>query len=148
MLAFLSRIQRHLTLDEFKEAMTDLTFVLWLSPSVVARALQIAREKRMRHEYMVGTRLPKELIKELELIEQVEHADRSTTLRKLLTNAVEDWKLQYYARQYGKRQLTLAKAAQAAGVNVWEMQEYTRAQRTPAQYDLNDLDHDLQVIKR
>lgn len=43
----------------------------------------------MKHECVVGTRLPKELVKELETIERVEHADRSTTLRKLLTSAVE-----------------------------------------------------------
>ena len=100
----------------------------------------------MKHEYMVGTRLPKELIKELEHIERVEHADRSTTLRKLLTTAVEEWKLKYYARQYGERKLTLASAAHQAGVSVWELQEYTREHRIPAQYDTHDVEHDIQTI--
>lgn len=102
----------------------------------------------MKHEYMVGTRLPKELIQELEQIERVEHADRSTTLRKLLTSAVEDWKLAYYARQYAERKLTLARAASNAGVSVWAFQDYLRAQRLPAQYDENDLEHDLQILKQ
>lgn len=102
----------------------------------------------MKHEYMVGTRLPKELVRELEMIEQVEHADRSTTLRKLITSAVGDWKLAYYADQYGERKLTLSSAARKAGVSVWEFQEYTRAHRVPAQYDLADLEHDLAAIKR
>jgi predicted HTH domain antitoxin len=102
----------------------------------------------MKHEYMVGTRLPKELVKELETIERVEHADRSTTLRKLLTSAVEDWKLAHYARQYGERKLTLASAARNAGVSVWEYQEYLRTHRINVQYDTTDLAHDLATIKR
>lgn len=102
----------------------------------------------MKHEYMVGARLPRELVKELEHIERVEHADRSTTLRKLLTSAVEDWKLSYYARQYGERKLTLASAARNAGMSVWAFQDYTRTHRIPAQYDTQDLEHDLATIKR
>ena len=102
----------------------------------------------MKNEYMVGTRLPKELVKELERIERIEHADRSTTLRKLLTSAVGAWKLSYYARQYGERKLTLAAAARSAGVSVWAFQEYTREHRIPAQYDTDDLAHDLRTIKR
>jgi predicted nucleic acid-binding protein len=35
--------QAHLTLDEFEDAITSLTGILWLSPSVVATALRIAR---------------------------------------------------------------------------------------------------------
>ena len=102
----------------------------------------------MKHEHMVGTRLPKTLVKELEHIERVEHADRSTTLRKLLTSAVTEWKLQYYARQYGERQLTMAAAAKNAGVSLWVFQEYTRDHRIPAQYDTADLDDDLSTIKK
>ena len=52
----------------------------------------------MRKEQMVGTRLPLEVVHELELIESVEQADRSTTLRKLLTKAIGEWKLEHYAR--------------------------------------------------
>ena len=36
----------HLTLDEFEDAIASLTAVLWLSPSVVVKALKIARGKQ------------------------------------------------------------------------------------------------------
>lgn len=100
----------------------------------------------MKKERMVGARLPLELVRELELIENVEQSDRSTTLRKLLSNAVRQWKLEHYARLYGDGKVTFARAARDAGVSLWEMMDYARARKTPVQYDLEDLERDLQTI--
>lgn len=102
----------------------------------------------MKKEQMVGTRLPKELVRELEAIEKVEHADRSTTVRKLLGRAIAEWKLEYCARLYGQRKRTMARAAREAGTSIWEMMDFVRRHKIPAQYDLEDFEHDLQVISR
>ena len=57
----------------------------------------------MKKEQMVGTRLPEDLVRDLETIEHAEQSDRSTTVRKLLYRAVQEWKLKHYARLYGER---------------------------------------------
>ena len=49
----------------------------------------------MRKEQMVGTRLPQDLVRELERIERTEQSDRSTTVRKLLARAIGEWKLEH-----------------------------------------------------
>ena len=95
---------------------------------------------------MVGTRLPLDLVRELELIENVEQADRSTTVRRLLSKAIQQWKLEHYVRLYGDGKLTLARAAREAGVSLWEMMDYARARRVPVQYDLEDLQRDVRTI--
>ncbi len=100
----------------------------------------------MKKEQMVGTRLPLELVRELELIENVEQADRSTTVRRLLSKAIRQWKLEHYVRLYGDGKLTLARAARDAGVSLWELMDYARARRVLAQYDLEDLKRDLETI--
>ena len=100
----------------------------------------------MKKEQMVGARLPSKLVRELELIEEVEQSDRSTTVRRLLSKAVHEWKLEHYVRLYGDGKLTLARAARDAGVSLWEMMEYARARKVPAQYDLDDLQRDLRTI--
>lgn len=100
----------------------------------------------MKKERMVGARLPLELVRELELIENVEQSDRSTTLRRLLSSAVRQWKLEHYSRLYGDGKVTLARAARDAGVSLWEMMDYARTRKTPVQYDLEDLERDLQTI--
>ena len=100
----------------------------------------------MKKEQMVGTRLPMGLVRELEFIEEVEQSDRSTTLRRLLSKAIREWKLTHYARLYGDGKVTLARAARDAGVSLWEMMEYARTEKVPAQYDLEDLQRDLRAI--
>ncbi len=100
----------------------------------------------MKKEQMVGARLSPELVRELELIEDVEQCDRSTTVRRLLSQAIRQWKLEHYVRLYGDGKLTLARAARDAGVSIWEMLDYARARKAPAQYDLEDLERDLGTI--
>ena len=102
----------------------------------------------VKKEQMVGARLLAALVRELELIANVEQSDRSTAVRKLLSNAIRQWKLEHYVRLYGDGKLTLARAARDAGVSVWEMMDYARARKVPAQYDLEDLERDFGTIRR
>ena len=100
----------------------------------------------MRKQQMVGTRLPQDLVRELERIERTEQSDRSTTVRKLLARAIGEWKLDHYARLYGDGKLTLARAARDADVSVWEMMDYVRTRKIAAQYDLGDLEQDMKSV--
>jgi predicted HTH domain antitoxin len=96
---------------------------------------------------MVGTRLPGQMIKDLQRIEATEQADRATTLRRLLARAIGEWKMEHFASEYGAGKLSLARAAREAGVSLWEFQTYVRSRRVAAQYDLEDLAHDLRAME-
>ena len=100
----------------------------------------------MKKEQMVGTRLPETVVRDLEAIEQVEQSDRSTTVRKLLSRAIQDWKLEHYSRLYGGGKLTLARAAREAGVSLWEMMDHAKNRKITAQYDLEDFQRDLNTV--
>jgi predicted HTH domain antitoxin len=99
----------------------------------------------MRKEQMVGTRLPDTVVRDLEAIEEVEQSDRSTTVRKLLSRAIQDWKLDHYSRLYGSGKLTLARAAREARVSLWEMMDYVKNKKITAQYDFEDFQRDLKT---
>ena len=99
----------------------------------------------MKKEQIVGTRLPQSLINDLAKIEKVDQSDRSTILRKLLSGAIHEWKLDYYAKEYARGRITMARAAEEAEVPLWEMLDYARQQKVPAQYSLEDLKHDMQI---
>ena len=100
----------------------------------------------MRKDHMVGARLPSELVQDLKTIEEAEQSDRSTTIRKLLFKAIKDWKLEHYARLYGDGRISLARAAREAGVSLWEMMDYARSRKVPAQYDPEDFHRDLGIV--
>jgi len=100
----------------------------------------------MKKEQMVGTRLPDAVVRDLEAIERVEQVDRSTTIRKLLSRAIQDWKLDHYSRLYGGGKLTLARAAREVGVSLWEMMDYVKTKKITAQYELEDFRRDLKSV--
>ncbi|MDP2935674.1 MAG: UPF0175 family protein [Dehalococcoidia bacterium] len=101
----------------------------------------------MRKEQMVGSRLPVELIRDLEMIERVEQSDRSTTVRKLLYKATKEWKMEYYAKQYAEGKISMARAAREAGVSLWEMMDYLRLKRIPSQYDFEEWEKDVETVR-
>ena len=100
----------------------------------------------MRKEQLIASRVPPDLVADLQRIEEVEHLDRSTAVRRLLYAAIREWKLEYAARVYAENRVTLARAAEEAGVSVREMMEYLRQKRVPAQYDLEDFEQDMKGI--
>ena len=54
--------------------------------------------------------------------------------------------LKHYARLYGEGKVTLVRAARDAGVSLWEMMDYARSRKVPAQYELEDLRQDSTTI--
>jgi predicted HTH domain antitoxin len=69
-------------------------------------------------------------------------------VRKASSRAVGEWKKEHYARQYGDGKPTLSRAAQQAGISLWEMMDYARRRKIPAQYDPDDLQRDIGAIQR
>lgn len=42
-------------------------------------------------------------------------------------------KLEHYSQEYGQGRMTLARAAEEADVSIWEMMDYVRQRKIPAQ---------------
>jgi predicted HTH domain antitoxin len=100
----------------------------------------------MKKEELVASRIPQELLEDLKKIEEIEHLDRSTALRRLLYSGIREWKLEYASKQYRENRITMEKAAEEAGVSVREMMEYLRQNKIPMQYDLEDFESDSKGI--
>jgi predicted HTH domain antitoxin len=100
----------------------------------------------MKKEELVASRVPSDLVSDLKKLEETEHIDRSTAVRKLLYSGIKEWKLRHAAELYRDNKVTMAKASEEAGVSLREMMEYLRQKKIPMQYDLEDFEHDLKVI--
>ena len=64
----------------------------------------------------------------------------------MLYTAIREWKMEYATKLYAENKVTLARAAEEAGVSLREMMEYLRQKRVPMQYDLDDFEQDLKGI--
>ena len=68
----------------------------------------------------------------MEDLERIEQAGRASTRRLPASRegravrAIAEWKLEYFARQYGAGKLSLARAAREAGVSLREFQSFDR----------------------
>jgi predicted HTH domain antitoxin len=100
----------------------------------------------MKKEELIASRIPSDLLEDLKKIEEVEHLDRSTALRRLLYSGVRDWKMEHAAELYQESRITLEVAAREAGVSMREMLDYLRQKKIPMQYDLEDFEKDLKRI--
>ncbi len=72
-------------------------------------------------EVTISARIPKELAIELERLMREEHLEKSAALRKLLHLGLRDYRLERALAELGKGKVSLSKAAEDAGVSVWEL---------------------------
>lgn len=68
----------------------------------------------------ISTRIPDDLEAELEAYIEDENLDRSTAVRKLLTESLDDWRKEKALEKLEAGETTLSDAADIAEMNVWE----------------------------
>ena len=93
------------------------------------------------------SRLPDEMVKEIERIAQIEKLDKSSVIRRLLDRAIPEWKLEYALKLYQKGEISIGKAAELSSISIWEFMEKLSYYKIPINYSLEDLENDLKVIK-
>jgi predicted HTH domain antitoxin len=94
---------------------------------------------------VVSTRVPEDMARDLVEIEKEEQSDRATVVRKLLSKAISQWKLERALSLYGDGKITLWKAAMIAGLSLWEMVEVVRKRKIPVRYAYDDFREDFEA---
>ena len=74
----------------------------------------------------ISARVPEELEEELETYLQEEQLDRSTAVRKLLAEGLEDWRRERALRKLDDGEVTFARAAELAEMSVWDFAQLAK----------------------
>lgn len=74
----------------------------------------------------LSARIPDDLEAELEAYIEEENLDRSTAIRKFLTEGLDDWKKEKALEKLESGETTLSGAAAVAEMNVWEFANLAR----------------------
>lgn len=74
----------------------------------------------------ISARVPDELETELETYLEDENLDRSTAVRKLLSEGLEEWRREQALEQLAEGSITFSKAAELAGMSVWNFAQLAR----------------------
>jgi len=96
---------------------------------------------------VISARLSKERVELIEEIAREEKVDKSTILDRALEHYTKEWKLQKALESYREGQVTLSRAAEIAGISVWEMIDVIREKKISLQYDIEDLEEDLKALE-
>lgn len=93
------------------------------------------------------SRLPDDMVKEIEQIAQIEKLDKSSVIRRLLNRAIPEWKLEYALKLYQNGEISIGKAAELSSISIWEFMEKLSQYKIPLNYSLEDLESDLKLVK-
>jgi len=93
----------------------------------------------------ISLRLPRETIKKLRELADKEGKDRSTLIREILEHGVKEKNLDHAVELYRIGQVTGWRAAQLAGVSLWNFYKILDEKGILIQYSEHDLEEDLKA---
>ena len=93
----------------------------------------------------ISARVPDELETELETYLEDENLDRSTAVRKLISESLEDWRRQQALEQLSDGTVTFSKAAELAEMSVWDFAQLAE-DHDITWVDDEHLDDDLEAL--
>lgn len=74
----------------------------------------------------LGARVPEEIERYLTEFMKLEGVDKSTAVRKILERGISEWREERALELLRQGKITFARAAELAGVSLWEMSELVR----------------------
>lgn len=93
----------------------------------------------------ISARVPDELESQLEQFIEEENLDRSTAIRKLLAEGLAEWRQDRALELLADGDLTLSRAAEVAGLSVWEVAKLAKDQDV-AWVGRDGLEDDLDAV--
>ncbi len=93
----------------------------------------------------ISARVPDELEAELDAYLEDENIDRSTAVRKLLAEGLDEWRRERALDQLAAGRVTFGKAADLAGMSVWDFAQLAK-ERDITWVAGDHLDDDLEAL--
>ncbi|MBI2653261.1 UPF0175 family protein [Candidatus Woesearchaeota archaeon] len=94
----------------------------------------------------VIARVPKEVKRDIEFFAKQEQTDKSTIIRKLLTSAVRQKRLEYALSEYAARRVSLGKAAELAKMQISDFMEEAANRHIPINYTKEEVRRDFKAV--
>lgn len=94
----------------------------------------------------LNLRVPETIVQGLDEIASKEQIDRTTLARKMLTEAIQRWKKDDAIAACQRGEITKARAAELAGMSVYDVIDEVRRRGAPPSYTLDELSQDLKLL--
>ncbi|MYC97461.1 MAG: hypothetical protein F4X14_21110 [Caldilineaceae bacterium SB0661_bin_32] len=94
----------------------------------------------------LNLRIPETIVQGLDEISSREQIDRTALARKMLTEAIQRWKMDDAIAACQRGDITKARAAELAGMSVYDIMDEVRRRGAPPSYTLDELRQDLKSL--
>lgn len=95
---------------------------------------------------VVTTRIPEEMLNEIDALSKERHMDRATFLRNLIDKGLTLERKERTLKLYKERKVSLEKAASMLGVDIATMIDIIREEELHLDYTLEELREDLRGL--
>ncbi len=92
---------------------------------------------------VLSIKLPEDIVRAIQEIEEMEQIDRATVVRKLLVKAIEKWKEERAIQMYRDGKVTPWRAASIANLSLREMMKLVAEKGIEMHYTEKDLEEDV-----
>jgi predicted HTH domain antitoxin len=93
--------------------------------------------------------IPEDMRKEMESIRNRSMEDQSTLVRRLLRRSLSEEKLDLAIKDYLEDKISIGKAAEFAGVSVWQMMDELKKRNIGLKYKLSEAQLEIErILKR
>ncbi len=92
----------------------------------------------MLNSIQINLRVPEEVASDLDQLAEQAHATRIDIARQILLDGVAERKRDYALELYRQGRASKSKAAEIAGISVWELMDLTSQEETVNTYTLQD----------
>ena len=96
---------------------------------------------------VVTTRVDEKDARDLAEVERVEKVERAEAVRKLLARGLRDWKIEFALKKLRKREVSIAKAAEIAGVSFSDMLDLMEKENIDIGYGQKELLNDFATLQ-
>lgn len=96
----------------------------------------------------ISVRLDKDLLRGLSMVEKRWQTDRSESIRRLLAEAMQSWKIKDTLDKLQQHRISIGKASKECGISLWEMLDLVRKHNIDwTEYSKEDLEKDLNALE-
>ena len=96
----------------------------------------------------ISVRVEKDILKELEKLEEQWQTDRSEAIRRLLVEAIKEFKVKNALENISSHKTSIGKAAKDCGVSLWEILDLVKEKNIDwTGYSKEDIENDLTMLK-
>ena len=94
----------------------------------------------------VTTRLPMDLLSDIERFAKIDHVDRSAEMRRLLEMGLCERKKKAIVESFRAGKISTEKAAEELDVTLWEILEIFKKEKVDSQYEIEAFLRDIEAM--